>query len=128
MDNSFGKAYKLCSKRTLQEVYEKGTEVKEIPFILKYIDKRDPNAAAFQVVIVVPKRKFRKATTRNQIRRYIREALRMNKQELEMVLNEKNRQLALFLLYVGNREPNFHDIERKIKKLYKRIVHEINLE
>ncbi len=126
MNNSFGKAYKLCSKILLQKVYDDGKEIKEIPFVLKYIPMENADAAPFQVVFVVPKRKFRHATTRNQIRRYIREAVRLNKHELESVLINENKQLALFLLYVGYKEVNFHDIDKKIKILLKRLANEVN--
>jgi len=126
VNNSFGKAYKLCSKILLQKVYDDGKEIKEIPFILKYIPIENPNAAPFQVVFVIPKRKFRHATTRNQIRRYIREAVRLNKHELESVLINENKQLALFLLYVGYKEVNFHDIDKKIKTLLKRLTNEVS--
>lgn len=126
MNNSFGKSYKLCSKILLQKVYDEGSELKEIPFVLKYIPFENTSSAPFQIVFVVPKRKFKHATTRNQIRRYIREAVRLNKHELENTLIEKEQQLALFLLYIGYKDVTFHDIEPKIKTLFKRLRHEIN--
>jgi ribonuclease P protein component len=122
---TFGKAYKLCSKTLLTEVYDKGKEIKEIPFIVRFVEAENPKGVPFQIVFVVPKRKFRNATTRNQIRRYIREAVRLNKHMIEEPLEQKNQHLALFLLYVGYKEVTFHDIDKKIKTLFKRLAHEI---
>jgi ribonuclease P protein component len=126
VDYQFGKTYKLCSEKLIDQTYKKGKTIKEIPFILNYLAVKNTLPQAFQVVIVVPKRKFRHAVTRNQIKRYIREALRLHKSLIEQPLHSTNTELALFLLYVGRKEVTFHDIEKKIIVLLNRLAHEVN--
>lgn len=126
MDYQFGKTYKLCSEKLIDQTYKNGKTIKEIPFILNYLAVKHTLPQAFQVVIVVPKRKFRHAVTRNQIKRYIREALRLHKALIEQPLQSTNTELALFLLYVGRKEVTFHDIEKKIIVLLNRLAHEVN--
>lgn len=126
MEYQFGKTYKLCSEKRITQVYKEGKTIKEIPFILNYLKTEKPIHQPFQVVLVVPKRKFKHAVTRNQIKRYIREALRLHKHILEDALSSTHTELALFLLYVGRKEVTFQDIEKKIIVLLNRLAHEVN--
>lgn len=125
----FGKQYKLCSKKLIDQLFNEGNELKNFPFILKYTACTIPNnIAPFQVVFVVPKKKFRLATTRNKIKRLMREAVRMKKQPLEDALNRSNQQLALFLLYLGKSSGDFDVFEQKINVLLSRLAKEIEHE
>lgn len=124
MSQKLGKAYKLCSKKKIEETYQKGTQVKAFPFFAKYVTKPS-ETYGFQIVFVVPKKKFRLATTRNRIRRYIRESVRLEKSSLEHTLLIKNVELNLFLLFNGDPEPNLADTRKAIAKLFKKIAHEI---
>jgi ribonuclease P protein component len=126
VDYRFGKTYKLCSEKLIDQVYKEGKTIKEIPFILTYLPIDRTLPSSFQLVIVVPKRKFKHAVTRNQIKRYIREALRLHKHLIEQPLISSQKQVALFLLYVGRKEVTFQDIEKKIIVLLNRLAHEVN--
>lgn len=128
-NNKLGKSYKLCSKLIINQLFHEGKEIKNFPFVLKYkISALPPNSSAFQIVFVVPKKKFNHATTRNQIKRYMREAIRLNKHDLETTLINKKTQLALFLLYLGKREIDFNQFEQKINVLLSHLVKEIEYE
>ncbi len=124
MNYTFGKSYKLCSKKKIEETYQKGVQVKSFPFFAKILwtNTADPG---FQVVFVVPKKKFKRATSRNQIRRYIREAVRLEKHLLESFLIAHSLELNLFLTYAGEADPNLPEIQKAIRKLLKKITHEI---
>lgn len=121
MNQSFGKEYKLCSKKIIGRLFESGKRLSSFPFALTYDfeDLPDP-AAPFQVVISVPKRNFKRAHDRNRIKRLVRECLRKNKYILEDFLakeSNKNRQLALFLVYRFNEELDYDMLMRKMSKL-----------
>ena len=124
VSQKLGKAYKLCSKKKIEETYQKGTQVKAFPYFAKYITKPS-ESHGFQIVFVVPKKKFRLATTRNRIRRYIRESVRLEKSALEQTLQINNVEMNLFLLYNGEPEMNLADTRKAIAKLFKKIAHEI---
>jgi ribonuclease P protein component len=125
MSFTFGKSYKLCSKILIEQVYQKGREVKSFPFYLKYI-KNENTPKPFQIVFVVPKKKYKQATTRNQIRRYIREAVRIEKGTLEDKLIEKNISLALFLIYAGDENLTTSGTQRDIAKLFKKLIYDLD--
>lgn len=121
MNQSFGKKYKLCSKKIIDLVYRTGKEIKAFPFYLKYTEDEFCETP-FQIVIVVPKKKFRQATTRNQIRRYIREAIRLEKPQLENYLIGHSKSLALFLIYSGPAEINLGTAKNQITKLLNKLI------
>lgn len=97
-----------------------GNEIKQYPYYLKW-QSSENQIVPFQVVLVVPKKKYRLATTRNKIRRYIREAIRIEKDALETLLKEKDLSLALFLIYSGDVDMRIHKTRNDIKKLFTKL-------
>lgn len=124
MNFTFGKAYRLCSKKDIETLYREGRDVKSFPFYLKYSIGAVKNVP-FQIVLVVPKKKFRKATTRNQIRRYIREAIRLEKNMLEEKLLGKEITVSLFLVYAGGTDISSSSAKKDIVKLFKKLIYDI---
>ncbi len=72
-------------------------------------------------------RNFKKATDRNRIKRLAREAYRLQKKELEQVLQNKQAGMAVFFIYTGRELPLFEAVKSAmqlgIQKLIK-LVHE----
>lgn len=124
MSFQFGKEYKLCSKKLIGQLYQSGRDVKAFPFYLKY-QVVESGCSPFQIVLVVPKKKFRHATTRNQIRRYIREAVRHEKENLEVKLVEKSIAMALYLVYAGDGNLSLAGTRKDIAKLFKKLIYDI---
>lgn len=124
MNFRFDKSYKLCSKKDIEHLYQQGKDVKSFPFYLKYT-KLEPQNVPFQIVLVVPKKKFRHATTRNQIRRYIREAIRLEKNMLEEKIKTKDLSLALFLVYAGDINISLVSAKKDVVKLFKKLIYDI---
>jgi ribonuclease P protein component len=69
----------------------------------------------------VSTRHFKKAGDRNRIKRVIREAYRLQKNELGEKLKEKNKHMALFLIYTGNELPQYSLIFEKVGDALKRL-------
>ncbi|MCO5260142.1 MAG: ribonuclease P protein component [Crocinitomicaceae bacterium] len=126
MNQSFGKEYKLCSKKVIDELFESGQRVNAHPLALtyKFMDKT-ASKTPFQVVVSVPKRLFKHAVDRNRIKRLIRECMRKNKSILEDFLAKEkyqNQQLALFLVYRDNKEPEYQFLYQKMTKLFVTLI------
>lgn len=102
MHFSFPKKEKVVSLKIIDSLFSKdklGFFV--FPFKVSLIIVAEPAAATCQVLIIVPKRNFKKAVDRNKIKRQIREIYRLNKHLLieSGILQEKK--IALSFAYVG---------------------------
>lgn len=125
---SFSKFERLTSKKTIEDIYEKGLKIKRYPFILNYIEIEHDKSVGFQVQIVtaVPKRKVKLAVKRNRLKRQIREAYRLNKSDLIKGVTSQDKNLALFLVYIGKEKESFDFIEKKLVLLLSELKQKIN--
>lgn len=129
-NNSFGKEYKLCSKRVIDELFNNGKTIKQYPLRLLFIKNplHSAEKVRFQIVISVPKKKIKKAHDRNTVKRILRELIRKNKQELEKMLEIKNCKIALFLIYSETSILEYSLLEKKTIKLFQQLQNTINNE
>lgn len=75
---SFPKAERLVRKKTIEDLFQKGSSFSVFPLKILYQHQEKPGTR-HQVLITVPARTFRKATDRNTLKRRIREGYRLNK-------------------------------------------------
>lgn len=122
MNNKLGKRYKLCSKMTIDSVFETGSTVKSHPFIakIKLIDADDK--VPFKIAFSAPKKTFRFAHQRNRIKRICKESVRHNKTIIESYLKTQNKQLILFLIYATKEELNHDKLQKKTAQLFHQII------
>lgn len=76
-----------------------------------------------QMMVTVPKKKFKHAVDRVWLRRRIREAYRLNRLSLKDALSVdvRGRYLMLAFIYVGNEKVQFCTIEKKMLKLFDKL-------
>jgi ribonuclease P protein component len=125
MDQSFGKNYKLCSKKLIETLFKEGKSVKAFPFTLVYLKQENSADVPFQMVISAPKKINRHAHDRNRIKRVSREVIRKNKFILEDFLTETNQQLAIFLVCTAKEELSTEQMDKKIKKLLTQLIEKL---
>lgn len=116
-DLSFHKEERLNSKKSIEELFKKGSSFYLSPFRIKYLDH---SGDGHQVLIAVPKKLHKKAVTRNLLKRRIKEAYRLNKSiiaDLELNFN-------LALLYQSKEILTFQEIEKKLVTLLSRLAKE----
>ncbi len=115
MNQDLKRAEILKSKIKLDLVFKEGNSITQFPIkcIFKKIDL-EQNSEKIQVGFSVPKRLFKKAVDRNLLKRRLREAYRRNKQILKDPIEQKDKQLLLFLIYLANKPLSYQDIEDKI--------------
>lgn len=69
---------------------------------------------------------FKKAVDRNRIKRLMREAYRLQKNNLGQNLKEQDKKLAVFFIYTGNRVPEYEDVAEKIHMALNRLQKIVN--
>lgn len=123
MKNTLPKSDRLTSPVSISKIYEKGKHVNEYPFKIVWL--KEMGVPELKVVFSVPKRKFKRAVDRNQIKRMLREAYRKHKQECQKVAESQNSGVSLFLIYLGKDIPKSELVEDKIILLLNRLTKEI---
>lgn len=127
--NKFYKEERLCSKKSLDLLFKKGSSFLLYPYRATFLFDAQPHRYPAQVVINVAKKRYKHAVDRNLIKRRTREAYRLQKQAfLYEHLADKNELLLLSLQYVGKEIHPYTFLEKKIKQVFVKIVGQINNE
>ncbi len=123
---TFAKAERLCSKKTITELFEKGRSF--FCHSLQVIWITGPDSIPFpaQVAFSVSKKSFRNAVIRNFIKRRLREAYRKNKYLLYQHLQEKEKRISLFIIYKDKPVPDYKSLEKAIKEAISKLIQILN--
>ncbi|RLJ74690.1 ribonuclease P protein component [Pedobacter alluvionis] len=118
---TFKKEERLCSRKHLDLLFKNGSSFLLYPFRISYLFVDAPANVQAQVVINVPKRRYKRAVDRNLLKRRIREAYRLNKQDKFYMSLPADRGLLLFSIqFVGKDKYEFAFIEKKLIATFKR--------
>jgi ribonuclease P protein component len=118
---TFRKEERLCSRKHLDLLFKNGSSFLLYPFRVSYLFIDQPADVPAQVVINVPKKRYKRAVDRNLLKRRIREAYRLNKQNQLYLPLPANKGLLLFSIqFVGKDKYAFPFIEKKLIATFKR--------
>lgn len=123
---TLGKNERLKRRRIIDQLFSEGKYLSVFPLRVGYVftEKLEhPLQAGFGV----SSRQFKRSVQRNRIKRLMREGYRLQKNELQEVVQNKNLQLALFIIYVGRELPDYATVSEKMQVALNRllrIVHE----
>lgn len=111
---------KLKSRKLIDELFKKGKSFNDFPFRIIYLFAED-NKSQLQAGFAVSSKNFKRAVDRNRIKRLMREAYRFQKNPLQKVLEEKQRNLVVFIVFSGKELPVFTGTKEKIQSLLRRL-------
>ncbi len=117
MRATFKKAEKLSSKKALEQLFSEGKKFSIYPFrVIHFIQELEEKSSSHpaQVMISVPKKKFKNATDRNRIKRQISAAYRINKSLLYTHLNHPYKRVTFAIIYNSYKVECYAQIEAKI--------------
>ncbi len=120
----FTKNERLCGDIKINTLFTKGKAFISYPFRIVYTEVEYNNTLA-QILISVPKRRFKKAVKRIRLKRQIREAYRLNKSSLESYLKEKEIAMHIGYTYISNDELPYKEIEKGIIDSFKKLKKEL---
>src|SRR5690606_35069268 len=117
--NFFKKEERLCHKRLLAQLFQGGSSFLLYPFRVTFLAV-PTRQVPVQVVISVPKKRFRRAVDRNHIKRRMREAYRLHKNRaLYPVIDAERHTLLLSLQYVGKTIEPYAVMEMAMRRVMK---------
>jgi ribonuclease P protein component len=112
---SFSKKYKLCNKQAIEALYTATNKKFVHPLAVNYILSTFSDDAPFKLLIIVPKRNFKKAIDRNRIKRQLREIVRLHKTEIIAI--SKGQTTAWLLNYKSTKKEDFELLLHAFKKI-----------
>ncbi|MBK9484191.1 MAG: ribonuclease P protein component [Chitinophagaceae bacterium] len=118
---TFKKDEKLKSRKTIEQLFKEGKSFSNFPFRVLW-QFTELAKAPVQTGFAVSSKHFKKAVDRNRIKRLMREAYRLQKNELQTQLMLQRKQLAVFIIYVGNELPDHDFIVEKMNHVLTRLI------
>lgn len=115
---SFTKEERLCNKKLIDELFHNGSSFLCYPFKVSWMAVSHPQEFPAQVLFSVPKKRFKGAVDRNLLKRRMREAYRLNKQQyLYSLLEAADRRIVFSVGYIGKEIADSDLIHKKMLKL-----------
>ena len=113
-----GKQARLKSRKVIDQLFKGGRSFTVQPFRVIFQCTKMPVITAamqLQAGFSVSKRHFKKAVDRNRIKRLMREAYRLQKNELELMIKIHPVNLVFFIIYTGKDLPDYQLVFEKVK-------------
>ena len=120
---TFRKQERIISTRLIEMLFGKGDSQSLSAYPLRAVflqTARHEDSAPVQILISVPKKRFKHAVDRNRVKRQIREAYRQHKQILDGTIAEE-KQLLIAFIWLSDRHYPSSEIEKKVVSLLQRI-------
>ncbi|MDB4215841.1 ribonuclease P protein component [bacterium] len=115
MSTTFQKHQKLKSRKDIKALFEEGQIVTKYPVKLLWLTLGNQDTRAG---FAVAKRNFKSAVTRNKIKRLMREAYRLQKQEIQ---GQDKKTFTLLFLYIGKDVASFKTIDKAVLGALKKL-------
>jgi ribonuclease P protein component len=120
MKYSLPKSERLHAEKSIKELFEKGSSFFLYPFKIVFWVGEGLEESPNQVLFSVSKKKIKKATGRNYIKRRLKEAYRLNKSILPP------SGLLLGFVFVGEAKMSFGELEPKMKQVLQKLPNELS--
>lgn len=126
--NTLCKSERINSRLLIEELFSgksKSFSIYPIRTVFMPIEQKEECVA--NILVSVPKKRFKHAVKRNRVKRQIKEAYRKNKHELLNSLQEKQIGLAIAFIYLSDEIISSQELESKIITTLARINEKISV-
>jgi ribonuclease P protein component len=122
----FKKEERLCNKRLIDGLFHNGSSFLCYPFKVSWAAAPEGQTVTAQVLFAVAKKRYKRAVDRNLIKRRMREAYRLAKQDhLYHHLIAVNKPIILSIGYIGKEIEEYAMMEKKMQKALAQICGQI---
>ena len=120
---TFRKQERIVSKQLMETLFDKGDSHSLAAFPLRAIytltDRRE-GCAPVQILISVPKKRFKHAVDRNRVKRQVREAYRQHRQTLSESIAD-GQQLLIAFIWLSDRHCPSQEVEKRVVGILQKI-------
>ncbi len=118
MKAGFKKGEKLKSSQLIDLLFTQGKRLSVYPILLTYLQTEHPSDYRIQAGFSVPKKRFKKAVDRNRIKRQLREAYRLEKNNLQIINKEGDtKKYILMFVYISNEKLDYTVLSESMQKI-----------
>ena len=124
MAPTFRKQERIVSHQLIETLFEKGDSQSLAAYPLRAVflqTERQQGHAPIQILISVPKKRFKHAVDRNRVKRQVREAYRHHKQLLSDIIPDDKELLIAFIWLSDSHCPSI-EVEKRMVSLLQRIA------
>lgn len=123
---TLNKSERLCSKKLIERLFAGGNKsFPSFPLRVVYMAlENEETTADVSILISVPKKRFKHAVKRNQVKRQVREAYRHHKHILLDALqaSEKPKKMILAFIWLDHHIHTTEEVGYRVKKLLQHIA------
>jgi len=129
---TLGKEDRLKSRKAIDCLFKTGKSFTIFPFRILYLFEEPETASSaiqgkspdsrLKAGFTVSSRNFKKAVDRNRIKRLMREAYRLQKNNLRLTPEFNTHSLSLFFIYAGKELPEYKLVHEKIEAVLNRLI------
>jgi ribonuclease P protein component len=114
---TLSKAERLNRTKSIDRLFMSGESFVAYPLRVVYlVASGEAGSAEASILVSVSKKKFKSAVKRNRVKRLIREAYRLNKNDLSSRLHDRTRRMDIAFIYLKNELPTYSEIEKGMLK------------
>jgi ribonuclease P protein component len=113
---TLGKKERLKSRKQIEQLFKEGKTFSVQPLRIYYtVQPSTADSSLLQFGVAVGTKQFKHAVDRNRIKRLIREAYRLQKNELHEQVVSKKKAINLFFIYTGKELPQYQLIYETVR-------------
>ena len=118
---TFSKEERLCGKKQIDQLFEKGEKFKEVSFVVIWQETKAKSEFPAKILISIPKRNIPKANQRNMLKRLLKECYRKQKQSIYQVHLQKEKQIIFAIIYQKTDALKYKELESEINLILNRL-------
>lgn len=114
------KTERLKSRKQIDSLFAGGKGFSVFPIRVTYLFLNEEESGV-KMGVTVSKRNFKKATDRNRVKRLLREAYRLQKEDLQAAMQANAKSAAVFFIYTGKVIAPFAEMKAAMAKCLKKL-------
>lgn len=112
ISNKFQKKDRLCSRKAIELLFEKGRVQQIYPFRIVFNISCNCTAGGLLTMVVVPKKHLKRSVDRNQMKRLMRESFRTRNQALKATLIQHKICMEVAFIFTSKKLLTFASVEK----------------
>ena len=122
---TFGKDERVSGKMRIDHLFAAATSFLAYPFRIVFYEYECAAPEPVSVLISIPKKRLKRATARNRMKRLVKEAYRLNKSLIPSELLLDNHRIDVVFVYVKDELCGYDVVEKSVCKSLREISNKL---